>query len=78
MKWLDRLVDKCIVKVEPKPNRKLKKEVKALPIFGKLMFLQYLDDEEKVKCKAELLRLIEEAEERQLSEIFGRLIEGGH
>lgn len=54
MKWLDKFVDKCIVEVEPRSNRELKKEVKTLSILGKLMFLQYLDDKEKVKYKAEL------------------------
>lgn len=66
MKWLDKFVDKCIVEVEPRSNRELKKEVKTLSILGKLMFLQYLDDKEKVKYKAELLRLIEAAEREQL------------
>lgn len=72
MKWLDRFVDKCIVKVEPRPNRKLRKEVKALPTLGELMFLQYLDDQEKVRHKAELLRTVEDAEREQLKEIFRR------
>ena len=58
MKWLDRFVDKCIVKV--------------LPTLGKLMFLQYLDDQEKVRHKAELLRTVEDAEREQLKEIFRR------
>ena len=72
MKWLDRFVDKCIVKVEPRSNWKLRKEVKALPTLGKLMFLQYLDDQEKVRHKAELLRTVEDAEREQLKEIFRR------
>ena len=72
MKWLDRFVDKCIVKVEPRSNRKLRKEVKALPTLGNLMFLQYLDDQEKVRHKAELLRTVEDAEREQLKEIFRR------
>jgi len=66
MKWLDRFVDKCIVKVEPRPNRKLREEVKALPTLGKL------DDQEKVRHKAELLRTVEDAEREQLKEIFRR------
>lgn len=72
MKWLDRFVDKCIVKVEPRSNRKLRKEVKALPTLEKLMFLQRLDDQEKVRHKAELLRTVEDAEREQLKEIFRR------
>ena len=44
MKWLDRLVDKCI---ERKPNK-------------------------RIRAKAELLKLLEEAEREQLKGIFRR------